>query len=64
MIPRPISFVKKVPLCRACKYFESGKCKIFAGQNPVSGELAYVETTHARTVNNLCGPSGKYFKEK
>jgi hypothetical protein len=70
VLTRPVvRFVAPVPaksskLCYTCKYFENGKCKLFASQDPVSGTLVYVDSSHARFNKNLCGPDGKYYKEK
>jgi len=55
---------KSSPLCRTCKYFENGKCKLFASQDPVSGTLVYVDISQARSNKDLCGPDGNYYKEK
>jgi hypothetical protein len=69
VLTRPVvRFSGPVPklskLCHTCKYFEQGKCKIFASQNPSNGDLMYVDASHARFEKNLCGPEAKYYKEK
>ena len=60
---RPVN-TKPSKLCYTCKYFDNGKCKLFASQDPVSGTLVYVDSDHARFEKNLCGPNAKYYKEK
>lgn len=66
VLTRPVVRVTAKPskLCYTCKYFDNGKCKLFASQDPVSGTLVYVDSDHARFEKNLCGPNAKYYKEK
>ena len=47
------------PPCHKCKHYDSGSCKKFFAQEPVSGEIAYFDAYIARADIRLCG--GKYF---
>ena len=51
---------KKVPLCRTCKYFDSGTCKLYI-QPLWDGKLMYASTPVVRADPNLCGPDGQYY---
>ena len=60
-VVRPVP--KFHPLCYTCKYFENGKCKLFA-KNLVNDYIVYIDSVESRSNSNLCGPDAKYFKEK
>jgi len=64
MKPVVLSVRRVTPPCHTCKYFDKGKCKIFASQNPVTSDLVYTDVQHTRSNKSLCGPDGKYYKEK
>jgi len=60
---RPMHFIApppRVPLCRMCKYFEKGNCKLFI-QPMWNDKIVYVNTVEARTNPQLCGPVGEYY---
>jgi len=64
-IPRKTANGNGKPKCNNCKYsvFNNGQleCKLFKSLNDFN---FYSDTIYCRTDENLCGPDGKYFKER
>ena len=60
MYPRASTFVRRVPSCRQCKHFKSGRCKLFTQSTP-DGLKTSIMVEHARGDSLLCGQNGLYF---
>ena len=59
------------PNCRNCVYFKNqnstewetiGVCKLFKHTYTQDSNNYYVEVDYCRTLPDLCGPEGKYYK--
>lgn len=60
MYPRAATFVRGVPMCNKCRYFKSGRCKLFMQITP-DGLNTSMLVEHARGDSLLCGTQGLYF---
>lgn len=60
MYPHAATFVRRVPMCNQCRYFKSGRCKLFMQITP-DGLKTSILTEHARGDSLLCGTQGLYF---
>ena len=51
------------PTCISCRHHENGLCKVFCTQNPISGEIFFLDTITAREQENLCGDFAYHYEE-
>jgi hypothetical protein len=52
------------PTCISCKHHEDGVCKVFCAQNPMSGEIFFLDSIIAREQDNLCGEYAYHYEEE
>lgn len=56
--------VHQPPSCKTCKFYQAGECKAFAIQEPVTGQVMYLNAIDVRSNPRMCGPDGNLWLSK
>ena len=50
------------PLCKMCKHYTKGNCKLYGFKNVETGKIIYESASSCRSDKKMCGKEGKLYE--